>query len=108
MGKPCFAAERIPSSKQTWMRNQRTAFCTGCERKFGFCHYCRGVSMATPPEHTGIAISGATSAPTFLPALFVAGTTADNDESSSESSSGSYIYYYDAVPDETLAGGFPR
>jgi len=42
----CSAAGWMPN--EAWRGNQITPHCTHCEHKFLFCHYCRGVSMATP------------------------------------------------------------
>ena len=45
-GFKCLAEKRIPSL--SWVEGQRTPFCTGCERKFGVCYFCRGVPSCTP------------------------------------------------------------
>jgi hypothetical protein len=43
----CTAAGRIPS--ELWEIGQLTPHCTRCDHMFGACHFCRGISMATPP-----------------------------------------------------------
>ena len=44
----CFASTRLPL--ETWKAGQRTPLCTDCDRRHGgLCHYCRGLSWATPP-----------------------------------------------------------
>ena len=44
----CFASTRLPL--ETWIAGQRTPLCTDCDRRHGgLCHYCRGLSWATPP-----------------------------------------------------------
>ena len=45
--RECPAALRIPS--EYWEPGQRTPHCTACERRYIFCHYCRGVEWCTPP-----------------------------------------------------------
>ena len=44
----CKAAVRIPSEE--WAEGQLTPYCSICEDRRGYCHFCRGVSWATPPE----------------------------------------------------------
>ena len=44
----CVASTRLPL--ETWNAGQRTPLCTDCDRRHGgLCHYCRGLSWATPP-----------------------------------------------------------
>ena len=45
----CFAADRLP--KEQWAAGQMTPLCTVCDHKHenAGCHFCRGVSWATPP-----------------------------------------------------------
>ena len=45
----CFAADRLP--QEHWANNQRTPLCTACDRRFGMCHFCRGLLWACPPAH---------------------------------------------------------
>ena len=45
-GFKCLAEKRIPAL--SWVKGQRTPFCTGCERKLGSCYFCRGVPSCTP------------------------------------------------------------
>ena len=40
----CYAAERDPDSE--WARGHHTPLCTSCDRKYGRCHYCRGMQWA--------------------------------------------------------------
>ena len=44
----CLARARIPSEQ--WLRDQLTPHCSACDAKYGSCHFCRGVSWATPGE----------------------------------------------------------
>ena len=46
----CSAASWIPS--EVWAEWQITPQCTECELNYIVCHYCRGVRMCTPPEHS--------------------------------------------------------
>ena len=48
-GRPCFAAERVPSEK--WVDGQRTPLCTACDREKDICHFCRRVSWCRPFSH---------------------------------------------------------
>ena len=46
----CSAASWIPS--EVWAEGQITPQCTECELNYIVCHYCRGVRMCSPPEHS--------------------------------------------------------
>ena len=45
--RECLAALRVP--REYWEPGQRTPHCTACERRYVFCHFCRGASWCTPP-----------------------------------------------------------
>jgi hypothetical protein len=40
-GGVCLAAHQMPT--QDWAKDQRTPFCSSCEKQHGACHYCREV-----------------------------------------------------------------
>ena len=42
----CFATQHIPS--ELWELNQRTPHCSNCWRRYGACHFCRGVHHCRP------------------------------------------------------------
>ena len=42
----CYAVERDPDSH--WVPGQHTPLCTACDRKYGRCHFCRGMLWAVP------------------------------------------------------------
>ena len=44
----CDAATYMP--QDSWFTNQATPLCAKCSRLHQRCHYCRGVSWATPPR----------------------------------------------------------
>ena len=46
--KLCDAATYMP--KDSWFTHQATPLCARCSRLHGRCHYCRGVSWASPPR----------------------------------------------------------
>ena len=43
----CFAEQRFPS--EVWCANQRTPFCSQCERKRPACHFCLQTPTCQPP-----------------------------------------------------------
>ena len=45
----CYAQDRDPNAE--WAAGQLTPLCSKCDWKHGRCHYCRGLSWATPPPH---------------------------------------------------------
>ena len=48
-GQVCYAVVRSP--KEKWAPFQRTPLCTGCDRKRGRCHFCRGLEWCSPEAH---------------------------------------------------------
>lgn len=48
----CLAKHWMPNDK--WSDTAQTPFCTICEEEFLECHYCREVSMCTPPAFSGV------------------------------------------------------
>ena len=43
----CQAKDRMPL--EFWNDGQCTPHCTECERRYDYCHFCRGVAWVTPP-----------------------------------------------------------
>ena len=43
----CLAAVRVPT--EVWAQGHMTPFCSHCETKRPFCHFCEGKAWATPP-----------------------------------------------------------
>ena len=47
LGPPCLAADRVPS--EVWCVGQLTPLCSRCDWNADCCHFCRNISLCTPP-----------------------------------------------------------
>ena len=47
----CFAEDWLGSKLEDWNDSQITPHCSFCEKRYQFCHFCRGKDWATPDTH---------------------------------------------------------